>query len=250
MSNQHGPVVAIYNHDGGAGKTTTTLYLASYLAQHNQQLPLLIDFDPQGVLTKRIFGETPEYSATIADALPGKDRLIAYGKDDPLWIGSKYWAVAADTGLSSVAAALQAKSPNHHFLRSALAKVQAYDARPILIDCAPGLDILTVNMMFAADYLIIPVKCDEDANTDVRRVLAMVEDLGIALQRAPKILGVVLTHCNVRTIAYRIKAKIEALNIPILGEISHRVGQNRHDCWRTEYAPVGAKLMEVLNGDL
>lgn len=257
MSNQHGPVIAIYNHDGGAGKTTTTLHLASYLAQRaNFPPPLLIDFDPQAVLTKRIFGENTAGLATISDAIFGKAEMKAYGKKDPLRDTERlcdFRAVAADTRLAEVATQMQGKSPNHHFLKMAIDKsnvASLVGVRPILIDCAPGLDILTVNMMFAADYVVIPVKCDEDAASDVRRVMGMVEDLGVALNKAPKIIGVVMTHVDNSTVIYRkTKPLLEALGLPIRGEISLRTGQDRHDHWRADYAPVCKKVMEVLNGN-
>ena len=45
-------VIAVANQKGGVGKTTTTANVAIGLARNGQEV-LIVDFDPQGDLTKK-----------------------------------------------------------------------------------------------------------------------------------------------------------------------------------------------------
>src|SRR5438094_9279508 len=60
-------VIAVANHKGGVGKTTTTANLGAAMALRGKRV-LLIDLDPQGNLTSS-FGLEKEGQHTVADAL-------------------------------------------------------------------------------------------------------------------------------------------------------------------------------------
>ena len=62
-------VIAIANQKGGVGKTVTSVCLGVCLAQDNKKV-LIVDFDPQGSLTKGLGYRSPDsYQQSIKDLL-------------------------------------------------------------------------------------------------------------------------------------------------------------------------------------
>ena len=53
-------VIAIANQKGGVGKTVTSVCLGVCLAQDNKKV-LIVDFDPQGSLTKGLGYRSPDF---------------------------------------------------------------------------------------------------------------------------------------------------------------------------------------------
>ncbi|MCB5183588.1 ParA family protein [Methylobacillus gramineus] len=148
--------IAVFNQKGGVAKTTTALNLAGALQRTGKQT-LLIDMDPQAHLTQ-IHGHVPESA---------KQSLFGFYQDDkPLYHLEVEW-----TGLGHLI-------PSHKELikvDSAFGKGQAilnklrhgldvadklYMGRHTLIDCCPYLGTLSLNAIFAADLIIIPISSD------------------------------------------------------------------------------------------
>src|SRR4029078_7467798 len=82
-------------------------------------------------------------------------------------------------------------------MRSALSEIRRqYDF--ILIDCPPSLGLITVNMLAAADSLLIPVQCEYYALEGLSQFLNTVNLVQRGLNGRLEIEGVLLTMYDAR----------------------------------------------------
>lgn len=145
-------IIAIANQKGGTGKTTTANTLGAILASRGQRV-LLLDMDPQGSLTHwlHIDSINKSMAEVLGGAQPGRLRLT-----DIIQTASPGVDIApADIALSSCELGLVLRLGREAVLKRALATVaKVYDLA--IIDLPPGLGLLAVNGLAAAEGVIVP----------------------------------------------------------------------------------------------
>lgn len=149
-------VIAVFNQKGGVGKTTTTLNLIAALAQRGK-FPLGIDLDPQSHLTL----------ASGVQGLTSSETVYAfYSEHKPLSqimreLPSGAHLIPAHMELFKIDS-LYGRNPNiANALKQGLTQELLPDEMiPVLIDCSPMLGVLSLNAVFAAQRLLIPVSAD------------------------------------------------------------------------------------------
>ena len=146
--------IAVINHKGGVGKTTTAVNLAAGMARHGHKV-LLVDLDPQGNATYGLGvdfdpGESPSIATVLLDPEVALSSVIL-DTDEP-----NLKLVPADIRLAHTAVQLNSAVFRETRLSKALATVPEFDY--IIIDAQPTLDLLPVNAIYAADKLLIPTE--------------------------------------------------------------------------------------------
>ena len=187
-------IIAIANQKGGVGKTTTAVNLAASLAAAEQRT-LLVDGDPQGNATSGV-GLTPDrfthtsYEVLLGEASP-QDAIVSSVQFKHLDV------LPATPDLAGAEVELVEKAGRERAMSRGLATVRDnYDY--ILIDCPPSLGLITLNMLTAADALLIPLQCEYYALEGISQLLNTVHLVQKGLNEALVIDGVLLTMFDAR----------------------------------------------------
>lgn len=163
-------VLAVVNHKGGVGKTTTVQNLAVAMKRYRKNWRILvIDSDPQGNLSQ-LMGVTSRYeygdAPTLTDAMSSEQgKLPIYKSDRGIYI------VPSSSALQKIEPKLMAQMQPYMVLRKLiLGEVEDITGEGIttipewfdyvLIDCPPALSMCTYNAMAAASGLLIPVQME------------------------------------------------------------------------------------------
>jgi chromosome partitioning protein len=189
-----GRVIAIANQKGGVGKTTSAVNLAASLAVAEQRT-LLIDGDPQGNATSGIGIARDQIGVTVYDALIGESttaeatiRSVQFKHLD---------VVPATPDLAGAEVELVTHPRRDRAMKEAVDQVRdQYDF--ILIDCPPSLGLITLNMLAAADALLIPLQCEYYALEGISQLLSTVTLVQRGVNEALGIDGVLLTMYDAR----------------------------------------------------
>ena len=179
-------IVCIVNNKGGVGKTTTSINLSNCLAINNNRV-LLVDADPQAHSSRGIGVHIKEGQETLQDVLSAKSEQVytlfyeKYIKD--IIVHTKRPGldlVPSDTQLSEVIEKLYKTfwSYREDFLLNCLEPVKPdYDF--IILDCPPGMGVLAINAIKAADFILIPCEMSRGS----------LDGLADLLENIPKIKG-------------------------------------------------------------
>lgn len=184
--------IAVLNHKGGVGKSTTTVNLAVALALSGKRV-LVIDYDPQANASQflglaRAIEDPTLYGAAeltlgIGAFSPQRDVLVP-GLDllpatDALFDVDKELSKAYDQNLRRLADALAQFEREYEF---------------VLADCQPTLGFLPSSAVVACPLVLVPVKLAPASVLGAAKVRAHVEeDLRLRKQGEARIFGVLGT---------------------------------------------------------
>ena len=146
-------VLAVANQKGGVGKTTTAVNLAAALAIAGLPV-LLIDMDPQGNASTGLGVTRSERHGGTYNLLMDGDLGEEAIRPTPI---ANLSLIASDSDLAGAEIELVPVTKREFRLKNALADLPEFRAfRVILLDCPPGLGLLTLNALVASDGVIVP----------------------------------------------------------------------------------------------
>jgi chromosome partitioning protein len=181
--------LAVFNHKGGTGKTTTAVSVAAGLAAKGKKV-LLVDTDAQGNVSVSL-GASAERSLyhvlvmglRVADAV----REVRPNLD----------LLPSNETLAAAELYLAGRQNRDRVLQDRLAAAAAgYDY--VVIDCSPSLSLMNQNALVFADSVLVPVACDYLSLVGVRQVIKTVKNVNALLHHPVQIWGVLPTFYDSR----------------------------------------------------
>ena len=192
-------VIAVCNQKGGVAKTTTVENLGIGLAREGKRV-LLVDNDPQASLTIALGWQDPDLlPITLPDLMRRVVEDVPFREGDGILHHEEgVDLIPSDISLAGMELGLVNTMSRETVLRQYLKNVEK-DYDYILIDGMPSLGILTINMLAAADSVIIPMQTQYLSAKGLEQLLMTVRRVRSNINPRLKIDGILLTMVDGRT---------------------------------------------------
>lgn len=166
--------ISVMNLKGGVAKTISAANIAHILAIVHKKCVLLIDNDKQGNVSK-IFGVHDYDAPSIADILTQRKSILEVAKNTR---HENLSVVPANMNLlkANLEILLDTTRPQQTRLRAELRKISD-TADFCIIDCAPDINISTINALVASDLVLIPIKIDNFAFDGLAELKEQIENV-------------------------------------------------------------------------
>jgi len=189
-----GKIIAVINQKGGVGKTTTAVNLAASLGYKNKKT-LLIDSDAQGNATSGLGINKEEITDSVYSCFSSPEKA----KDAIIETRFKnLFVLPSSPDLSGAEIELAYEENREMFMKNFIDKIKD-DFDYILIDAPPALGMLTINILTAADSVLIPIQCEYYALEGLSQLTSSVKAIRKKLNPSLSIEGILPTMFDGRT---------------------------------------------------
>jgi chromosome partitioning protein len=187
------------NQKGGVGKTTTAVNLAAGLAKSGHRT-LLVDCDPQGNATTGLGLDKAKANATLYEVFVD----AVENSETPTAIHSAICQISDNLDLVPATLDLAGAEPillnavgKELILRDALQPV-VKDYEWILFDAPPSLGLLTINILSAADGVLVPMQYEFYALEGLSQLLKTIDIVRRRINPRLQVAKVLLTMFDSR----------------------------------------------------
>ena len=173
-------VIAVINRKGGTAKTTTVDNMAVCLAQKGFRV-LIVDLDPQGAATVQVGLNKRQLKSTVYDSLVRGKPLSEIICTTPI---DKVDIVPANIELDGAKEELVGRIARESILKRLLEPLEGYDF--VIIDCEPGMNVLTLNALLACGEVIVPMQAEYSSLEGTADLIQTMKDVEKYLGHRPE----------------------------------------------------------------
>lgn len=175
-------IIAVANHKGGVGKTTSVATIGAVLSQEYKVL--MIDLDAQANLTTSFLQE--EQEATIYDAIKGAALPIVNVKEN-------LDIIPSGLEMAGIELEISGRMQREYILKDLIEPIaDKYDY--ILLDCPPSLGLVTINAFVASKELFIPLTAEALPSKGLTMLLDILAMVQKRANKEIELTGVIITR--------------------------------------------------------
>lgn len=195
-------IIAVSNHKGGVGKTTSTVNLGAALAIKGYKV-CLVDLDPQANLTQSFYDLLINHKSIyhfLGREIKDGSELIS-----PVRVRKNIFIIPSSMDLAAAESELNSELGREYFLKDLLLSPVCIDEKfdYILIDCPPSLGFLTINALAVAHDVLIPLHAEYLPFNGLINLKEMINKIKVRINPQLRISGVFLTKFSSRTVLNR-----------------------------------------------
>ncbi|MGO9375197.1 MAG: ParA family protein [Syntrophobacteraceae bacterium] len=206
-----GKVIAVVNHKGGCGKTTTTCNLANSVASRCKLKVLVIDNDVQcnttAMLLSGVDFEHSLYNVYKENPIPIENIMVPTLVHENLYcLPNSRESATVEKRLNAIN--VETKSfTGYRVLRNRVREYAINNFDLIFVDNAPNLGIFVMNALLMADFALVPHEAGSrnslDGLTTAIRFIQEIQSDPIDGNPDLKFLRVLVTMAKKRTMVFR-----------------------------------------------